>query len=129
MAEPSTVLEQITEYCTCAEFTENDVYELINLISSYTCWAQTPCETFLQSERREVVELPNCVNECDIFTFEPFFAPFDETSFTFTLVEQNGLDEIPTNITDYVYSTVDGNFRIKLPLPNCTCSPKCGCES
>lgn len=124
-----TVLEQITEYCNCTDATERDVTELINLISMYTCWTQKPCETFLLGERREVVDLPNCTNECDIFTFEPFYVPFDESSFTFTLVEQNELTENVTDITDYVYSTVDENFRLKLPLPDCTCSPKCGCES
>lgn len=129
MSEPSTVLEQITEYCDCTSFTSKDVDELIIMISSYTCWAQNPCETFLQSERKEVIDLPNCADKCDIFTFEPFYAPFDATTFTFTLVEQNGLDEIVTEITDYVYSVVDGSFRIKLPLPDCTCTPKCGCES
>lgn len=128
MAE-TTVMEQITEYCGCTEFTENDVNELISLISVYTCWTQKPCETFLQSERREVVDLPNCIGDCDIFTFEPFYQPFDETSFTFTLVEQNGLNETATEITDYVYSVVDGNFRLKLPLPSCECKVTCGCES
>lgn len=129
MAEPSTVLEQITEYCNCTDFTENDVIELIHLISTYTCWAQNPCETFLKEERREVVDLPSCTDECDIFTFEPFYTPFDESSFTFTLIEQNGLDEITTEITEYVYSVADGNFRLKLPLPGCECRPKCGCDS
>lgn len=129
MAEPSTVLEQITEYCNCTNFTERDVVELVSLISSYTCWMQKPCETFLEGERREVVELPNCVNDCDIFTFEPFYAPFDESTFRFYLVEQNGLNENVSEITAYVYSETDGNFRLELPLPSCVCRPKCGCES
>lgn len=129
MAEPTTVIEQITEYCDCQNFTERDVTELIDLISQYTCWTQVPCETFLQSERKEVIDLPNCMDDCDIFKFEPFYQPFDETSFSFTLVEQNGLTETVTEITDYIYSVADGNFRLKLPLPRCECKPECGCES
>lgn len=129
MAEIITVIDQIREYCNCTDFTDADVNELISLISSYTYWTQNPCETFLQSERKEVVELPDCLKDCDIFTFEPFYQPFDETSFTFTLVEQNGLNETMTEITDYVYSVADGNFRLKLPLPICDCRPDCGCES
>lgn len=124
-----TIFEQLTEYCDCQEVKERDVDELINLISTFTCWAQSPCETFLKGERREVKELPNCINDCDVFEFTPFYAPFDKDSFTFTLIEQNGIQEDATEITDYVYSEVDGNFRLELPLPRCECKPKCGCDS
>lgn len=126
-----TIYEQLNEYCDCLkdEFSNRDVDELINLISSYTCWAQNPCDTFLQSERRQVEELPNCTKDCDVYEFTPFFAPFDKDSFTFTLIEQNGIQETATPITDYVYSEVDGNFRLELPLPACNCKPNCGCES
>lgn len=124
-----TILEQLTEYCDCQTVEERDVNELISLISSFTCWTQKPCETFLKSERREVVELPNCIDDCDVFEFTPFYAPFDEESFTFTLIEQNGIQETATEITDYIYSEVDGNFKMELPLPGCNCKPNCGCES
>lgn len=124
-----TILEQLTEYCDCQDVKERDVNELISLISSYTCWAQNPCETFLKAERREVQLLPNCMNDCDVFEYAPLYTPFDKDSFTFTLIEQNGVQETATPITDYVYSEVDGNFRLELPLPRCECKPKCGCES
>lgn len=125
-----TPLEQLTEYCDCMKSVdERDVNELISLISTYTCWAQKPCETFLQSERKEVKELPNCAGECEIYEFEPFYAPYDKDSFTFTLVEQNGLQENITLISSYIYSEADEKFRLELPLPTCKCRPKCGCES
>ena len=125
-----TPLEQLTEYCDCTDIEERDVNELISLISTYTCWAQKPCETFLTSERREVKDLPDCVNECDIYRFTPFFAPFEKDSFTFTLVEQNGISEISTPVTSYIYSEADGEFRLELPLPSCKCRPDpCGCKS
>lgn len=126
-----TPLEQLTEYCDCLDdVEERDVQELINLISTYTCWAQKPCETFLLSERKEVKELPDCVCECDVFEFDPFFAPFDKESFTFTLIEQNGINEIATEISSYTYSEADEKFRLELPLPNCKCKPDpCGCGS
>lgn len=125
-----TPLEQLTEYCDCLDSVdERDVNELINLISTYTCWAQKPCETFLKSERKEVRELPNCVCECDVFEFEPLFAPYDVESFTFTLVEQNGINEISHIISSYIYSEADEKFRLELPLPDCGCKAKCGCES
>lgn len=125
-----TVFEQLSEYCDCLKSVdERSVNELITLISGYTCWAQKPCETFLTGERKEVIDLPNCGKDCDVFPFEPFYAPFNKDSFTFTLIEQNGIQEIATPITDYVYSEVDEQFRLELPLPDCKCKPKCGCES
>ena len=125
-----TPIEQLTEYCDCQDVDAKDVDELINLISTYTCWAQSPCETFMQCERKEVVALPNCSNKpCDVFEFEPFFAPFDPDSFEFTLVEQNGITETTEVLSSYIYSEVDGNFKLELPLPNCKCRPGCGCES
>lgn len=131
MSEESvqTPLTQLSEYCACEEVSEADVDELINLISAYTCWTQKPCETFLQSERKEVIELPNCVTDCDVFEFEPFYHPFDEDSFTFTLIEQSGITETPTEISSYLYSETDEKFRLELPLPSCKCRVKCGCES
>lgn len=124
-----TVIEQLTEYCDCLkEVNEKDVDELINLISVYTCWTGKVCDTFLSAERKEVIDLPDCVCECDVFTFEPFYVPFDKDSFTFTLIEQNGIEEYTTDITDYVYSEADENFRIALPLDNCQCQYVCGCK-
>ena len=123
-------IEQLTEYCNCQDVEEKDVSELINLISVYTCWAQNPCETFLQSERREVEDLPSCIcDKCYVYEFEPFFTPFDPDTFEFTLVEQNGIDETLTPISSFHYSEVDGKFRLELPLPDCKCKPRCGCES
>ena len=126
---PNTPFEQLTEYCDCMEdVQERDVAELINLISTYTCWAQAPCETFLLSERREVVDLPNCKRDCAVFEFEPFYRPFDKDSFTFTFIEQTGIEETSTEITSYRFSETDGKFRMELPLPDCKCGVKCGCE-
>lgn len=134
-----TVYEQLTEYCDCLSvevdgvdvpnFNEREVDELIYLISSYTCWANKPCETFLAGERKELVDLPDCVRECDVYEFEPFYVPFDPESFTFTLIEQNGIQENIIPISTYVYSTADEKFRLELPLPECKCRPRCGCKS
>ena len=125
-----TPFEQLTEYCDCQDVAEKDVTELINLISAYTCWANEPCETFLLGERREVRDLPDCIcDDCFVYEFEPLYAPFDPTSFEFTLVEQNGITETTSILSSYAYSEVDGKFRLELPLPNCRCKPSCGCES
>lgn len=134
-----TITEQLTEYCDCLtrevdgmpspNFRERDVMELVDLISTYTCWAQHPCETFLFSQRKEVVDVPDCMCGCDFFEFDPFFAPFDPESFVFTLVEQNGITETQIPVSTYIYSEADEKFRLELPLPDCKCRPKCGCKS
>lgn len=96
-----------------------------------TCWRRLPCDTFLNSERQEVVELPDCFDECDIYEFSPFYAPFDEESFAFTLVKQKGIEEELIPITEFRYSDIDGVFRLKVPeIPSCKCHGgcTCGCE-
>lgn len=125
-----TIFEQLTNYCDCIDkIDETDVEELVNLISMYTCWTAKPCETFLMESRKEVVTLPPCKDDCGVYIFTPFYYPYSEDSFSFTLIEQNGITETATAITDFYYSSVDENFRLDLPLPDCTCSPNCGCES
>lgn len=122
------IVEQLTEYCNCVDVDEKDVNELINLISIYTCWTSKPCETFLLSERREIVDLPDCVNRCDVFVFEPHYTPYDQASFVFTLLKRTGLEE-ETFPIEARYSEVDGSFRMELPLPRCECGCKCECKS
>lgn len=134
MADIST---QLSEYCNCTEFDDRDLQELISLVSRATCWAEDPsvlvqrgssaCQTFLQGERREVIDLPDCL-DC-VFEFEPMYRPFVLESFSFTLVEINGIEETSTPITTYSYSTLDGKFRIDLGLPSCGCAcTTCGCK-
>lgn len=126
-----TIYEQLSEKCNCIrDFKETDVDELINLVSVYTCWTQSPCETFLSNDRREVVDLPDCMDECEVFTFEPFYYPFNPKSFSFTLITQTGIEEQTTQITDFAYSEIDGNFKMVLPIPSCKCCrPQCGCPT
>lgn len=125
------IYEQLRNHCNCIkeEITDADIDELINLISMYTCWTQKPCDTFLSGDRRQVIDLPDCVDDCTIFEFDPFFYPFDKDSFKFTLVSQTGIEEETTELTDFAYSETDQLFRLNLPLPGCACQPDCGCPT
>ena len=127
----TTIYEQLSSYCDCLhDFAEADVDELIELISVYTWWAQNPCETFVFGRRREVVDLPDCFCDCDVFEFEPFYAPFDPNSFEFTLVAQTGIEEETSPITQFNYSEVDQNFKMILPIESCRCKRhECGCPT
>lgn len=127
-----TVYEQIEAYCDCFkdnEISERDVDELIGLVSMATCWTLQPCETFLSSDRTELVDLPNCLDECDVLEFEPYFTPFQPDSFEFTLVETEGINETLIPVTDFAYSEVSEVFRVNLPIGDCGCKPTCGCET
>lgn len=97
--------EQIITYCNCTDgVEERDIEEMLELVSQMTCWDTT----FLMSDRREIV---NVTNVQGIYEFRPFYHPYDKDTFTFTLVEQNGLEEVKTDI-EYVYSEVDECFKI-----------------
>lgn len=122
-----TILEQLQANCGCVEFDENDVNELITLVSMITGWMSKPCEDFLVGDRREVIELPSCL-DCPM-EFKPFYHPYDPESFSFTLVKIDGITETSTPVTDYSYSTIDELFRIDPGLPSCKCADvNCGCE-
>lgn len=123
-----TIYKQLEDYCECVkDISHKDVDELVDVVSRASCWCNSPCETFLKSERREVVEIPKgdccCNDNCNIIEYKPFYHPFDVNSFTFSMYKQTGIteEEIPTEIA---YSDVDGCFKIQMP-----CNDSCGCES
>lgn len=122
------IWEKLAESCDCLNKAEqSDVDELIHLISMATCWVEQPCDTFLMGERKEVIDLDSCFDCCEIIKFAPFYTPFDETSFSFHLVKQKGIEEEIIPISEWNYSEVEGVFLIKPPLPNCNCLPQCEC--
>lgn len=116
------IVEQLTEYCSCIkDASEENIEELINIISMATCWMKEPCDTFLAGQRTEVILLPSCM-DCPM-EFKPFYHPFDADSFTFSLVKVDGIKETITSIEDYAYSAVSDVFRINTGLPSCKCNP------
>ena len=128
------IRQQLLDYCDCIEekyLTQDIVDELVYLVSVATCWSQEPCETFLNSTRREVIDIKDCLCDCDIVEFSPFYYPFDPGTASFTLVKQEGIEEtiIPITREEFNYSMVDGVFRIKPPLPSCDCQPMCECKA
>lgn len=121
------IYQQLTDYCDCVKVEEEDVDSLISLISMATCWMQKPCETFLLSERKEVIDLPDCI-DCDVISFTPFYTPFEEASVNFTVVKSVGTEETYIPVTDYIWSEVDDAFKLDVPIPSCKCQPcSCGC--
>lgn len=128
--------EQLHQFCTCVEkATDRDVADMIGVVSLATGWMKNPCETFEKAERREVFDLPSCM-DCP-FEFEPYYKPFDADSFTFTLITRKGTEEERTPLTDFLYTGFDdrdmkyeGGFRVDTTLPSCDCAcDDCGCPT
>lgn len=123
---PEEIINQLKSFCECVDkATDEDVAELVNVISIATCWMQKPCETFLFGDRREIIDLPSCT-DCPI-AFEPFYQPFDPDSFMFELVTIEGIEETITEISDWTFHESDGLFYLLPPIPSCRCGcvPKC----
>ena len=128
---------QLLQYCECTgEMTDRDVDDMIGIVSLATGWALNPCDSFLKSTRREVIDLPNCM-DCP-FEFEPYYVPFDPDSAKFTLVKRKGLEEERTELTNFRYTGFDdrdmkyeGGFLVDTELPKCvcTCKDECGCPT
>lgn len=110
------ISEQIIDYCNCIDdVTDKDIEEMLELVSQMTCWG----DTFLTSQRREVIDVEP---RQGIYEFEPFYHPYDIDTFTFTLVEQNGLEEEKTDV-EYVYSDTDECFKMDFGFG---CNSGCG---
>lgn len=123
------LVEKLEAVCDCVEdITTDDVAELVNIVSLASCWTRKPCETFLKSDRREVIDLPSCAS-CPI-TFEPYYKPFDVSTFTFKVVKTEGLNETITEVPaeKFKYHETDEAFYIDPSLPDCKCQSRtCGC--
>lgn len=111
-----------------------NVEELIWLVSNLTCWSNKPCETLLNSERIEyldVDEFDPC--SCEGLTlFYPFYYdPIDSKSFDVSLITIDGVNEETEKISSeyYGYSESEGVLRIDVrpyvQYGNCGgCKPK-----
>lgn len=118
---------RLKEFCSCVDVDEADVVELINVVSSATGWAVNPCETFLKGPRRELIDLPDCM-DC-AYEFTPYFHPFDPQTFSFKLIEITDEGE-GAHECDFVFIGSKAVFRVKTGLPTCGCAPcSCGCKS
>ena len=120
------IFDNLKENCSCVDVEDTDVVELINLVSSATGWAVNPCETFLKGQRRELIDLPNCMN-C-AYEFTPYYHPFDPQTFSFKLVDISDDGETVTD-SEFAYIGSKEVFKVKTGLPSCQCACNpCGCK-
>lgn len=132
-----TVKEQLLDYCDCIKGFKDDntldrnIAELISLISIQTCWARHPCETFLNSERVEVIDVPElrrCSCNGGVVEFSPFFFPFNVDSFKVELLRIDGIKETVIEISedDYAWSYGLNVLRINL-IDYIEAEDRCSC--
>lgn len=119
------ITEQLQGYCDCLEADEKTAMEIVNVISMATCWQREPCETFLMSARRELIDIPSCA-DC-AYVFEPYYKPFDPDTFSFKVLKTEGIDEEEIAV-EGVSLHSDGLFYIDLGIESCKCKKcTCGC--
>lgn len=123
------IIDQLTAYCDCVEtITQKDVDDMVNVVSLATGWTRNTCETFETSMRREVIDLPSCM-DCP-YIFEPYYTPFEVDSFSFSLLKIKGVEETLIPITNFAYSELQKVFRVDTGLPKCSCTcDDCGCPT
>lgn len=133
------IIEQLRDYCDCIPEMDDDVLaknveEMIWLISNITCWSNSPCETLLNSERVEYVDVAE-FDPCScggITEFHPFYySPIDPNSFEVFLIKIDGVNEESERISSnyYGYSESKGILRIDVrpyvQIGNCGgCNPE-----
>lgn len=130
-----SIYEQVTQFCDCVDITEKDVDDMISVVSLATGWMLDPCETFEKSKRREIIDLPSCM-DCP-YEFTPYYAPFDVSSMKLTLIKRKGLEITRTPIENFTYYGFDegdmkrsGKILVDTGLPMCSCGcAECGCPA
>lgn len=118
------VINQLKDNCDCLpKMTENEfianVDQMIYIISLMTCWVKDKCDTFLNSPRKETLDL-SCIEPCNcdgtILDFKPFYRPFQPETFEVYVVTMNGLHETVEKIPEdkIFYSDFFQKLRIDL---------------
>jgi len=135
------IIEQLKDYCSCIkdddfenDKAEKNIGELINLISTITCWANHPCETFLSSQREEdftVDDLKKCGCDANIIRKQLFYPMIDPTSIHVYVVKRDGIQFTKEELslgTDFNYNPYDGLLYIDLSSIGLVGPCNCGCE-
>lgn len=101
MAELETpfdkVLNQLISNCDCIKETDTysrDVNQLINLISTMTCWKRSGCETFLKEERQEIFEPDinmRCGCDYGLTSLELYYDLIDKDTFKIQFQVRDGI--------------------------------------
>lgn len=136
------IIEQLDNYCDClprgaydddkevTELFEKSVMQIINIISLLTCWTQNPCETFLNGERSETIDVEpfnKCCCNGGIVEFKPHYRPLVADSIKVTLIVYDGIHEDEIPIDNSAFSWNKRAEVVKVDLRNYINFSDCGC--
>lgn len=129
------IYEQLKDFCDCLpemedNVFENNVNELIHLISLLTCWTQEPCETFLNSKRTEIIEMGTfepCSCDDGIIEHMPYYTPIHADTLKVSVITRNGLEDVITELTPEEYSYSEVFDLIRVDISKYAKDGRCGC--
>lgn len=139
------IIQQLKNYCDCFPELdgespdkileiEKNVSELIRYISSLTCWAKNPCETFLLSERAQLYRIDtDIIERCDCFNaiLEVCMAydMISSDSIKIELIELQGITKTVYELTDeeFLYDEDQDILRVNIGnyIEKCQCRRQC----
>lgn len=140
-----TIIQQLKDYCDCFPELdserpedvldlERNVRELINYISSLTCWAKNTCETFLLEERKQLITLDEDKIECcrcndAILEVCLAYDKIDPETLQVSLIQLDGINKTEYNVSsdEFLYDDEQDILRLNLGAYISTCS-RCICD-
>ena len=135
------IVEQLKNYCSCikesdleADKLEKNVGELIDLISTITCWKNHPCETFLSSQREEVFdvgEFKKCGCDSGIVRIPLFYPMIDPTTIEVSVITRERITFTTHKLEvdkDFSYNPYDNIVYVDLSNIDYKDVCNCGCD-
>lgn len=133
------IVEQLKDYCSCIKDSDlqedklnKNVGELIDLISTITCWRNHPCETFLSSQREEVFDIEkikNCGCDAGIVRFPLFYPMIEPTTIEVSIITRDRITftthklEVDKDFTYNPYESI-----VYVDLSNLDFKNECNCK-
>ncbi len=133
-----TIYEQLKNYCDCLKTSDvnadnfnQNINQLIDLISTLTCWKSKPCETLLSSDRQEVFDI-NAVKSCwcdnGLMIVDLYYKEVKEETIKVTVQIRNGVqfEDLEIDTSDYSFNVYENKLYIDLSKYNI--NDFCSCE-
>lgn len=121
-----TIYEQLQTNCNCVRKSDlNDesfkvnVMQLVDLISTITCWKNNTCETFLSSDREEVFDIDfirSCRCDGGFVITDLFYKEIKEETIQVILQTRDGIhfEDIEISKEDFTFNTYENKLYIDL---------------
>lgn len=133
-----TIFEQLQASCDCIKQSDlkedtfkRNVLQLIDLISTITCWKNSPCENFLSSDREEVMDIDvikSCWCDGGLMIVPLYYREIKEETIQVFVQMRNGVkfEEIELSQDDFSYNVYENKLYIDLSQYNI--NDVCSCE-